>query len=83
MPRTRVWNSNKMGKKDKKGKKGKGAEKTAAKTEKKMTAKQKKDLAAKGEVSSDVMTLKLVMFSCSCIFCAGMSISLSFSISLS
>lgn len=41
-----------MGKKDKKGnKKGKGAEKTAAKTEKKLSAKQKKELAAIGEVS--------------------------------
>lgn len=39
-----------MGKKDKK--KGRGIEKTAVKTEKKMTAKQKKQLAAIGEVSS-------------------------------
>lgn len=38
-----------MGKKDKKLKKGKGAEKTAAKTEKKLSAKQKKELAALGE----------------------------------
>lgn len=38
-----------MGKKDKK--KGKGIEKTAAKTEKKLTAKQKKHLADIGEVS--------------------------------
>ncbi|KAJ1525351.1 hypothetical protein ONE63_010168 [Megalurothrips usitatus] len=38
-----------MGKKDKKAKKGKGAEKTAAKTEKKLSAKQKKELAAIGE----------------------------------
>jgi len=39
-----------MGKKDKKAKKGKGAEKTAAKTEKKQAAKMKKEIAAKGEV---------------------------------
>lgn len=39
-----------MGKKDKdKKKKGKGAEKTAAKTEKKLNAKLKKELKAKGE----------------------------------
>lgn len=40
-----------MGKKDKNKKKGKGAEKTAAKTEKKLSNKQKKELAALGEVS--------------------------------
>ena len=39
-----------MGKKDKSKKKGKGAEKTAAKTEKKLSQKQKKELAAIGEV---------------------------------
>lgn len=39
-----------MGKKDKNKKKGKGAEKTAAKTEKKLSNKQKKELAALGEV---------------------------------
>ncbi|XP_067004041.2 kelch domain-containing protein 4 [Anabrus simplex] len=38
-----------MGKKDKAKKKGKGAEKTAAKTHKKLTQKQKKELAAIGE----------------------------------
>ncbi|XP_047097881.1 kelch domain-containing protein 4 [Schistocerca piceifrons] len=38
-----------MGKKDKNKKKGKGAEKTAAKTEKKLSQKQKKELAAIGE----------------------------------
>ncbi|KAK7863617.1 hypothetical protein R5R35_006156 [Gryllus longicercus] len=38
-----------MGKKDKNKKKGKGAEKTAAKTEKKLTQKRKKELAAIGE----------------------------------
>lgn len=38
-----------MGKKDKK-KKGSGIEKTAKKTEKKLNAKQKKELAALGEV---------------------------------
>jgi len=38
-----------MGKKDKSKKKGKGAEKTAAKTEKKLSQKQKKELAAIGE----------------------------------
>lgn len=37
-----------MGKKDKK--KGKGAEKTAAKTDKKLSLKMKKELAVKGEV---------------------------------
>ncbi|KAE8750832.1 hypothetical protein FOCC_FOCC002260 [Frankliniella occidentalis] len=47
--RTRVFEVYRMGKKDKKAKKGKGAEKTAAKTEKKLTAKQKKELAAIGE----------------------------------
>lgn len=40
-----------MGKKDKNKKKGKGAEKTASKTEKKLSNKQKKELAALGEVS--------------------------------
>ena len=40
-----------MGKKKGSDKKGKGAEKTAAKTEKKLTQKIKKDLKAKGEVS--------------------------------
>lgn len=49
-----------MGKKDKKAKKGKGAEKTASKTEKKLSAKQKKELAAIGEVSSTSF-LNLVM----------------------
>jgi len=39
-----------MGKKDKSKKKGKGTEKTAAKTEKKLSQKQKKELAAIGEV---------------------------------
>lgn len=39
-----------MGKKDKNKKKGKGAEKTAAKTEKKESNKMKKKLAAIGEV---------------------------------
>jgi len=39
-----------MGKKDKSKKKGRGAEKTAAKTEKKLSQKQKKELAAIGEV---------------------------------
>lgn len=39
-----------MGKKDKNKKKGKGAEKTAARTEKKLSNKQKKELAALGEV---------------------------------
>lgn len=39
-----------MGKKDKK--KGKGAEKTAAKTDKKLTQKMKKELTLRGEVSS-------------------------------
>ncbi|PSN46470.1 hypothetical protein C0J52_06872 [Blattella germanica] len=38
-----------MGKKDKNKKKGKGAEKTAAKTDKKLSQKQKKELAAIGE----------------------------------
>lgn len=40
----------KMGKKDKHKKKGKGAEKTAAKTDKKLSQKEKKKLAAIGEV---------------------------------
>jgi hypothetical protein len=40
----------KMGRKDKSKKKGKGAEKTAAKTDKKRSQKQKKELAAIGEV---------------------------------
>jgi hypothetical protein len=40
----------KMGKKDKSKKKGKGAEKTAAKTDKKLSQKQKKELANIGEV---------------------------------
>lgn len=39
-----------MGKKGKEKKKGKGAEKTALKTEKKLSNKQKKELAALGEV---------------------------------
>lgn len=39
-----------MGKKTKDKKKGKGAEKTAQKTEKKLSAKQKKQLQAIGEV---------------------------------
>lgn len=39
-----------MGKKDKSKKKGRGAEKTAAKTEKKLSQKQKKELATIGEV---------------------------------
>lgn len=43
-----------MGKKDKNKKKGKGAEKTAAKTEKKLSNKQKKELAALGEVSTSL-----------------------------
>ena len=42
-----------MGKKDK-AKKGKGAEKTIAKTLKKQSNKLKKELAAKGEVTSCV-----------------------------
>lgn len=40
-----------MGKKDKKKNKISGSEKTALKTEKKLNAKQKKELAARGEVS--------------------------------
>jgi hypothetical protein len=40
-----------MGKKDKKKKKGLGIEKTNAKTEKKLLAKQKKLLANLGEVN--------------------------------
>jgi len=40
----------KMGKKDKSKKRGKGIEKTAAKTDKKLSQKQKKELAAIGEV---------------------------------
>ena len=40
-----------MGKKDKKKNKISGSEKTALKTEKKLNAKQKKELAAIGEVS--------------------------------
>lgn len=39
-----------MGKKDKNKKKISGNEKTALKTEKKLNAKQKKELAARGEV---------------------------------
>jgi hypothetical protein len=39
-----------MGKKDKSKKKRKGAEKTLAKTEKKISQKHKKELAAIGEV---------------------------------
>ena len=41
----------KMGKKDKKKNKVSGSVKTALKTEKKLNAKQKKELAAIGEVS--------------------------------
>lgn len=41
----------KMGKKDKKKGKVSGIEKTNMKTEKKLSAKQKKELAARGEVS--------------------------------
>lgn len=44
-----------MGKKDKKSKKGKGAEKTMLKTNKKLEAKQKKQLQKLGEVSRDVI----------------------------
>lgn len=40
-----------MGKKDKSKKKVSGSVKTALKTEKKLNAKQKKELAALGEVS--------------------------------
>lgn len=40
-----------MGKKNKEKKKGKGTEKTAIKTEKKLSAKQKKMLAKIGEVT--------------------------------
>lgn len=40
-----------MGKKDKKKKKGFGVEKTTAKTDKKLAAKQKKLLAKLGEVN--------------------------------
>jgi hypothetical protein len=40
-----------MGRKDKTKKKGQGAEKTVAKTDKKLAAKQKKLLAKIGEVS--------------------------------
>lgn len=47
-----------MGKKDKK--KGKGAEKTAAKTEKKATHKLKKVMAAKGEDDVDALIAKFV-----------------------
>ncbi|XP_042892995.1 kelch domain-containing protein 4-like [Penaeus japonicus] len=47
-----------MGKKDKK--KGKGAEKTAAKTEKKQSQKLKKELAAKGEEDIDSLIAKFV-----------------------
>lgn len=39
-----------MGKKDKNKKKGKGAEKTTIKTDKKLSAKQKKQLEKIGEV---------------------------------
>lgn len=42
----------KMGKKDKKKKKGFGVEKTSAKTDKKLLAKQKKMLQKLGEVES-------------------------------
>lgn len=49
-----------MGKKDKNKKKGKGAEKTATKTEKKLSAKQKKELAAIGEVRK-ILTTYLIM----------------------
>lgn len=41
-----------MGKKDRCKKKGKGAEKTASKTDKKLKQKNKKELAAIGEVLS-------------------------------
>merc|ERR1739838_38926 len=47
-----------MGKKDKK--KGKGAEKTAAKTEKKQSSKIKKELAAKGEEDIESILSKIV-----------------------
>jgi len=47
-----------MGKKDKK--KGKGAEKTAAKTEKKQSSKFKKELAAKGEEDIETILSKIV-----------------------
>lgn len=50
-----------MGKKDKNKKKGKGAEKTAAKTEKKLSNKQKKELAALGEVRN----LRVITHFCS------------------
>jgi hypothetical protein len=46
-----------MGKKDKTKKKGKGAEKTATKTEKKLSQKQKKELAGIGEVLSYFRTI--------------------------
>lgn len=43
-----------MGKKSKDKKKGKGAEKTLAKTEKKLSNKMKKELQAIGEVNCDI-----------------------------
>ncbi|XP_044732387.1 kelch domain-containing protein 4 [Chrysoperla carnea] len=48
-----------MGKKDKNKKKGKGAEKTATKTEKKLSAKQKKELAAIGEESIEAIVAQI------------------------
>lgn len=51
-----------MGKKDKKKNKISGSEKTALKTEKKLNAKQKKELAARGEVSYMLDELNFYFF---------------------
>lgn len=51
-----------MGKKGRDKKKGKGAEKTAAKTEKKVSSRQKKELAAIGEVNFTTVYIVYSMF---------------------
>jgi nucleoside-triphosphatase THEP1 len=50
-----------MGKKDKKKKKGFGVEKTTAKTEKKLAAKQKKMIQKLGEVKVQLSKCKQIL----------------------
>lgn len=53
-----------MGKKNKDKKKGKGAEKTFAKTEKKLSNKMKKELQALGEVCLFISLLIMLSIIC-------------------
>lgn len=61
LKREKSDNSLKMGKKDKKKKKGFGVEKTTAKTDKKLLAKQKKMLQKLGEVKKKLSKRKQIL----------------------